>query len=163
MIKREPDFMLNYNKEYTFIERVDDFINWFVKFDLELGFISFDEPYNTGVKFGPDSDEYMKKIDEIDKQLGMLLFKLQKAKLLDKMNIILVSDAGIASFKDTILFKDLLDEKLINFNQSAYDVVSNIRPFNESLVLFFIIFCKTSYLFEKLFLKTQRRKLCIIN
>jgi predicted AlkP superfamily pyrophosphatase or phosphodiesterase len=140
ILGREPDMFLNFDKNYTFDSRADDIVNWFKKFQLELGLLSFTEPYETGIKYGPDSEEYLRKIEELDQQLGLLMSKFDQSGLLDLINIIIVGDVGMATFKDTILFKDFVSESLINFNVSSYDVVSNIRPINDSSVSSLIIF-----------------------
>ena len=137
VLGREPDIFLNFDKNYTFDSRSDDIVNWFKKFELELGLLSFTEPYETGFTYGPDSEEYLRKIEELDQQLGLLLSKLNQAGLLNSMNIIIVGDVGMTTFKNTIILKDFVSESLINFNTTSYDVVANIRPINDSSVSLF--------------------------
>jgi predicted AlkP superfamily pyrophosphatase or phosphodiesterase len=136
VIDREPDLFLNYDPTYTLDERADHIVNWFTKFGLDIGLMSLNEPFKTGLVYGPDSVEYMRKVEELDEQLGSLLYKLQETGLLDSINIVVVSDSGMARFKDTVLFKDLLSESLINFSQTSYDVVSNVRPSTNVKVVF---------------------------
>ena len=76
----------------------------------------------------------MEKIAEIDEQIGSLLDKFDQEGLLSSLNVIIVSDSGLTDFKKTIVFKDYLNETLINFGTSSYDVIANIRPASDSVV-----------------------------
>jgi predicted AlkP superfamily pyrophosphatase or phosphodiesterase len=58
--------------------------------------------------------------------------KLDQEGLLKNMNVIIVSDHGMAQMTKTIIVKDVVDEKLINSNKTIYNIVSNIYPKNES-------------------------------
>lgn len=83
---------------------------------MDFSTLYFDEPDTTGHGYGPLSIEYKnkvykklllvllkllpklnlhtKKIKELDIVLGYLINKLNEAKILEKLNIIIVSDHG---------------------------------------------------------------------
>ena len=50
-----------------------------------------------GHRHGPESDEVASAIIEVDHQIGQLIEQLKEAKLLDAVNIVVVSDHGMAS------------------------------------------------------------------
>jgi predicted AlkP superfamily pyrophosphatase or phosphodiesterase len=87
----------------------------------------------------------MSKIAEVDKSIGYLFEKLEEAKLLDNLNIIITSDHGMASMNGTMLVKDYVDLKLIDSKKTVYGIVSNIWPASYGVVRFmnhiFFMFC----------------------
>ena len=131
---RESDLFLSYDQTFTFEERVKDIVSWYKKFDIDFGTLFFNEPYQTGNTFGPESVEYENKIKEIDQLVGYLLQRLENEDLLDSINIIIVSGSGMATVKNTITFSSLTSETNINLTTTAYDVVSNIYPKSDSVV-----------------------------
>ena len=84
----------------------------------------------------------------MDKTLGYLIRRLKEAELLNKINIVIVSDHGMATMESrTILIKDIVDTNLIDSKKSVYGIVGNIYPVNESVVIFFFILKKFYFLF----------------
>ena len=69
----------------------------------------------------------------MDKSIGFLLTSLARVNLINKLNIIIVSDAGLTKWKQTYLIKDYLSETLINFTPSVYGVVSSLYPKSDSV------------------------------
>jgi len=63
-----------------------------------------------GHNHGPDSPEYAAALGEVDQAIGQLLDGLRHAGLLDRTNIIVVSDHGMATVKDgqTIATEDMV-------------------------------------------------------
>lgn len=61
-----------------------------------------EEPDLEGHKNGPNSKEYLSKIESLDKHvLGYLLRKLKNRQLIDKTNIIVLSDHGLVETRNT--------------------------------------------------------------
>jgi ectonucleotide pyrophosphatase/phosphodiesterase family member 5 len=129
---RTPDIFLKYNERYEFKIRCDKVVNWFKKYQIDFGTLYFNEPDHTGHSFGPDSKQYSDKIKEVDDTIGYLIEKLEREGLLKNMNVIIVSDHGMAQMTKTIVVKDVVDEKLIDSTKTIYNIVSNIYPKNES-------------------------------
>jgi predicted AlkP superfamily pyrophosphatase or phosphodiesterase len=101
------------------------------KINLDFANMYFDQPDVAGHAFGPDSPEYEKKMYEMDAAFGYLIYKLRANGLLDKMNVIVVSDHGMTSLteEEYVFLKDypgVLD--MINMNTSTFGEVSNINP-----------------------------------
>jgi hypothetical protein len=85
----------------------------------------------------------------MDATIGLLLSRFQQAGILDKMNVILVSDhgnlkkfkfinfkinrnisLGMAQMLDTVIVKDNVDINLIDSTKTVYNIVSNIYAKN---------------------------------
>lgn len=98
----------------------------------------FNEPDHTGHDFGPNSAEYDNKIIEMDQIIGYLINKLEEENLLDNLNIIIVSDHGMAQMVDsnqngTQLISNYVDLNLIDSTKTIYGIVANIYPKNQSV------------------------------
>lgn len=93
-----PTRFVPYDENMPFKTRVDETINWFVgpPYPINLGLIYFHEPDKTGHIFGPDSQEVTDKIAQLDGDVGYLLEQLEKADMLDDINLIITSDHGFA-------------------------------------------------------------------
>jgi predicted AlkP superfamily pyrophosphatase or phosphodiesterase len=78
------------------------------------------------------------KLLEMDKILEYLIQRLEQESILDNLNIVIVSDHGMASMlqNGTQLIGNYLDVSWIDSSKTIYGVVSNIYPKNESLVNF---------------------------
>ncbi len=78
------------------------------------------------------------KLLEMDKILEYLIQRLEQESILDNLNIVIVSDHGMASMLQnrTQLIGNYLDVSWIDSSKTIYGVVSNIYPKNESLVNF---------------------------
>lgn len=90
-------------------EKVDTLISWLtdVHEPINLGVIYFHEPDILGHKYGPDSMEVTRKIEELDGIAGYLLQKLNDSHLLDTTNVIITSDHGFISVgKDKLIVLD---------------------------------------------------------
>jgi predicted AlkP superfamily pyrophosphatase or phosphodiesterase len=71
----------------------------------------------------------------MDDILGYLITLLLRKNLLDKINIVLVSDHGMAKMAGTtVLVSSLVNTNLINSTRTVYGVVSNVHPVNDSVV-----------------------------
>ncbi|KAL4232541.1 hypothetical protein ACF0H5_007233 [Mactra antiquata] len=103
-------------------QKVDNVIEWFTdEYPINLGLLYFDEPDHTGHAFGPDSEQVLQKIFELDELLGYILDELEEHNLLDHTNIILTSDHGMTSLlNDTEHIVDL--DRYLDF--STYFVTS---------------------------------------
>lgn len=131
IITRTPDIYIPYDDSYPFIYRIDDVVNYISKLKVDLTFLYFEEPDAAGHIFGPESEEYRKKIIEMDRYFGLLIEKLSKANVYNDLNIIIVSDHGIAqtNIENNILLFDYVDEGKIDMNKTVeYETLLNIYP-----------------------------------
>lgn len=118
-------------------DRIDELINWYEKFHMDFTCVYFDEPDSTGHTFGPDSIEYKEKIIFMDSVFGYLLNSLERINILKNLNLVVVSDHGMAKTKglDQFIFvKDYDGHNLIDFDKSVFGIVSNIFPKSNNML-----------------------------
>ena len=115
----QPTYWKKYDQKVTFNSRVDSVISWFSK-PIEsrprLALLYFHEPDWTGHEYGPNSQEIIEKIKEMDTVVGDLYDKLSKLSIYDKLNVIILSDHGMT---------DVSDEKIIDL--SSFTDLSKLR------------------------------------
>jgi predicted AlkP superfamily pyrophosphatase or phosphodiesterase len=82
----------------------------------------FSDVDSAGHDFGPDSEEVRAAVTRIDNTIGNLLAGLERRDLLDRVNLVLVSDHGMAATSPdrVITLSDYLDLKTVK--------VSDINP-----------------------------------
>lgn len=105
-----PTYWKAYDHHFPFSQRVEQVLNWL---DLPKGerpqFITlyFHEPDESGHRHGPLSPEALAALEDVDTQLGMLLEGLKERGLENKVNLLIVSDHGMAATsRDSIIFLD---------------------------------------------------------
>jgi hypothetical protein len=76
----------------------------------------------------------------MDVLFGKLLNELKLIKIVDKLNIIVVSDHGMQQLKSdsNIALSDYVNLALIDKQRSVYGVVSNIYPASKNDVVFIL-------------------------
>ncbi|OWF48846.1 bis(5'-adenosyl)-triphosphatase enpp4-like [Mizuhopecten yessoensis] len=107
----------NYNESITFDQRIDIVIDMLKNDKYNFVTTYFHEPDRTGHRYGPDSQEVVDKITEMDELLGTILDKLIKNGLQDKVNFILTSDHGMAEVdydNKLVEIYDLVNKSLVN-------------------------------------------------
>ncbi|XP_035686327.1 ectonucleotide pyrophosphatase/phosphodiesterase family member 5-like [Branchiostoma floridae] len=98
-----------YNGSMPYDERVDTMIKWFTddKYAINLGVLYFEEPDETGHKYGPDSPEMDRTLNKVDRTVGYLIGQLKQAGLFERMNLIITSDHGMMEVsKDEVIELD---------------------------------------------------------
>ncbi|XP_065820064.1 ectonucleotide pyrophosphatase/phosphodiesterase family member 5 [Labrus bergylta] len=94
-----PNKYLQYNASVSFESRVEQIIKWFSAPEeeaVDFGVLYWEEPDESGHKLGPQSTQMDKVIYGIDEKLGFLINELKKARLYEKVNLIVTSDHGMA-------------------------------------------------------------------
>lgn len=100
---KRPSYFYHYDSKISFIDRIDGVIKWLQLPENERPqFITlyFEEPDSKGHSFGPDAPETNTAIALVDSMLGVLIDKLKKINMEDKVNIIIVSDHGMAEISE---------------------------------------------------------------
>ncbi len=99
-----PSIYKQYDGKIPFYSRVDSVISW-LKLPKEIRpqliMLYFSEPDHTGHWEGPDSPIISEVIEEMDIVLGYLLEEIQTLTIAEQINLILVSDHGMASVDTT--------------------------------------------------------------
>jgi predicted AlkP superfamily pyrophosphatase or phosphodiesterase len=98
-------------------ERVDTILSWL---DLPsekrptLFLLYFNDVDAAGHDFGPDSKEVADAVQKVDNNIGQLIEGLKKRKIAKKVNIIVVSDHGMAQvdLHNAVFLDDIFDLRL---------------------------------------------------
>lgn len=105
-----PNHYLEYNSSVSFESRVEQIIKWFSAPKgeaVDFGVLYWEEPDESGHKYGPQSSKMDAVIYGIDEKLGFLMNELKKARLYEKVNLIVTSDHGMAQLSpDNIIELD---------------------------------------------------------
>ena len=115
-----PSFTVEYNASVSWEERVDTMISWFLHDNkpINFGMMYFEEPDFTTHIHGPDSPEVNKQIERVNSLIGYFIDKSTKVDLLDKLNVVIVSDHGGQTVEATHIID--LDKYLDNSAYAAY-------------------------------------------
>ena len=106
-----PSRWKNYDHNFPFESRIDSVISWFSLPKSKrprLCLLYFHEPDATGHKTGPKSTETGKTVTQMDSLFGVLVKKLNTLPIASNLNIIVVSDHGMA---------DISSERTVNLNE----------------------------------------------
>ena len=110
-----PTYYKNYKNGVNPKDKVDQVIEWF-NLPLEerprLVCLYFNEPDHAGHVYGADSEEVNEQIKKSDEVLGYLLKSLTKLDIFNKINLIVLSDHGMATVSE---------ERVINIDDFNID------------------------------------------
>lgn len=120
-----PHYWFRYDKNFAPQQRVRQVLDWLAmpaSTRPRLITLYFEDVDTQGHEHGPDSPQVDAAITEVDDAIGQLTQVLQQRGQLDKVNIIVVSDHGMAntSIERTIAVEDLVpasDAKAISTGQ----------------------------------------------
>ena len=113
-----PTYWKKYDESVTYHERIDSVIKWLgypTSKRPELVTLYFDEPDAVSNDFGPVSPETGKVVESLDSLMGVLISKLATLPDANRINLIIVSDHGMASVSDKkyISIKSLVPDRLV--------------------------------------------------
>ncbi|MGB9665081.1 MAG: ectonucleotide pyrophosphatase/phosphodiesterase [Ignavibacteria bacterium] len=130
---KKPTYFYHYDQKIPFEDRVNQVIKWLQLPENERPqFITlyFEEPDSKGHTFGPNSPETNKAIALVDSMLGLLINGLQNIKMEDKVNIIIVSDHGMAEVSDKriINIEEILKDYKCKFYGMGTSIMIDAEP-----------------------------------
>lgn len=128
-----PDFWKPYDGNITPDQRVDQVLAWL---DLPAGerpmFLTlyFDEVDHAGHHFGPDSPQVNEALTHTDAALDRLVKGLQQRGLLDRINMIVLADHGMASSpaRNVVVIDKLIPLKQVELVSVGVLAGFNPRP-----------------------------------
>jgi predicted AlkP superfamily pyrophosphatase or phosphodiesterase len=128
----QPAYWKKYDTNVTYGARIDTVVKWLSYPEAsrpELVTLYFDEPDATGHDFGPVSPETGKVVNMLDSLLGDLRNKLAKLPYSKRINLIVLSDHGMApvSSEKYINLKSVVPERMI-VSISGGNPVYSINP-----------------------------------
>lgn len=101
--QKRPAYYKNYDDKISYGTRIDTVIKWLQlpeKQRPHLITLYFDEPDHTGHDFGPLSPENKKMVIKMDSIMGELSSKLNQLAIGKQINLIIVSDHGMADISN---------------------------------------------------------------
>ncbi|XP_053315883.1 bis(5'-adenosyl)-triphosphatase ENPP4 [Spea bombifrons] len=103
-----PTYYLDYDRDVSFAQRVDNVTGWFTRPDDPINFAAlyYEEPDRGGHRYGPDDYANMSEVmSAVDENVGYLVKKLKELKLWDTINVIITSDHGMAQCSEKRLIR----------------------------------------------------------
>ena len=133
-----PSIYKKYDGAVPFESRVDSVVTWFEYPEdkrPKLTMLYFSEPDYTGHGYGTEGDEIISSIREMDALLGYTIDRLKTLDIYNKLDIIIVSDHGMANVsKDRVV---LLDNyiNLDQFNAIIGPTITSLNiKYNKSII-----------------------------
>ena len=105
---RHPTYYKAYDHYLPHEKRIQGIIDWLQLPEEQrphLLFLYFSDTDTQGHRFGPESREINEAVQLLDSRLGQLREKLKQINMLDKVNIILLSDHGMTNVFDDRVIK----------------------------------------------------------
>ena len=127
--KKSPSIYKKYDDKVPYSVRIDTVIDWLNLPEKErphLIMLYFDEPDHTGHNFGPLSLENKKMVTKMDSIIGVLTHKLDALPIGKKINLIVVSDHGMADINDTkkVAILNYLKPNWVGYQQVINPIMS---------------------------------------
>ena len=133
-----PSIYKNYDGSVSFESRVDSIVKW-LEYPIErrpkISMLYFSEPDYTGHGYGVSTEHIKTSIKEMDELFGYIIEKLSKLDIYESMNILVVSDHGMADVSPERVI--LLDEyiNLEDFNEIGGPSVTGLNLKEDLFVL----------------------------
>ena len=126
-----PDFWQAYDGHVTPDQRVDQVLAWLdLPADQRPSFLTlyFDDVDHAGHTFGPDTPQVDQALRETDAALARLVQGLKQRGLLDRMNMIVLADHGMASVpaQNSVLLDKLIP--LTRVDVVSLGVLAGLNP-----------------------------------
>jgi predicted AlkP superfamily pyrophosphatase or phosphodiesterase len=119
-----------FSKNTTFTECVDTVLGWLDATNKRPSFVTlyFHEPDSAGHRDGLDSPKLAEAVGQVDAAVGRLVDGIQGLKLNDAVNLVIVSDHGMAELSPdrVITLGDVLDMSKVQVDFSG--AVAGLRP-----------------------------------
>jgi alkaline phosphatase D len=138
--KRNPSYFKNYNGKIPYGARIDTVLKWLQlpeKQRPHLVTLYFDEPDHTGHNFGPLSQENKKMVIKMDSIMGELSRRLDQLAIGKQINLIIVSDHGMADISNDkkVAVLDYLKPEWLGYKEVINPIMSlQAKPgFNDSI------------------------------
>ncbi|XP_067126584.1 ectonucleotide pyrophosphatase/phosphodiesterase family member 5-like [Centruroides vittatus] len=103
-----PNYYFKYNNTVSMEARIETAVHWLATDQVNVALVYFNEPDKTGHRTGAMSDAVGKMVETVDKLVGFLLEKLLETFLLDRVNLIIMSDHGMVNLTDVIVLEKYL-------------------------------------------------------
>lgn len=127
--KRNPSYFKTYDNKIPYGARIDTVMKWLQlpeKQRPHLVTLYFDEPDHTGHNFGPLSPENKKMVIKMDSIMGELSRRLDQLPIGKQINLIIVSDHGMADISNDkkIAVLDYLKPEWLGYKEVINPIMS---------------------------------------
>lgn len=127
--QRRPGIYKKYDAKIPYESRIDTVLKWLQlpeKQRPHLITLYFDEPDHTGHTFGPSSPEIEKVVRRMDAIMGQLSIKLDQLPIGKQINLIIVSDHGMAKISDNkkVVLLDYLKPEWLGYKEVINPIMS---------------------------------------
>ena len=126
---KSPSIYKKYDDSVSYSTRIDSVLSWLQlpeKVRPHLITLYFDEPDRTGHGFGPLSDENKKMVSKMDRLIGVLSRQLDALSIAKEINLIVVSDHGMAAISNSkkVAILDYLKPQWLGYQQVVNPIMS---------------------------------------
>ncbi|MFT3738421.1 MAG: ectonucleotide pyrophosphatase/phosphodiesterase [Breznakibacter sp.] len=116
----QPDTWKRYGNDVPFPARIDSVVDWLKKpLPQRPRFITFysDQPDHVGHSHGPVSLQTGQMVEELDSLVGVLFDKLRQLPIADSVNVIVLSDHGMAtvSKERSVVIGSLVEDSMLEY------------------------------------------------
>ncbi|MFB9078952.1 ectonucleotide pyrophosphatase/phosphodiesterase [Flavobacterium procerum] len=127
--KRNPSYFKNYDGKVPYGARIDTVMKWLElpeKQRPHLVTLYFDEPDHSGHNFGPHSPQTEKAVIKMDSIIGELSRRLNELSIGKKINLIIVSDHGMADINNNkkVAVLDYLKPEWLGYKDVVNPIMS---------------------------------------
>lgn len=127
--QKNPSIYKNYDNKIPYETRINTVIKWLELPEKErphLITLYFDEPDHTGHNFGPLSPENKKMVIKMDSIMGELSRKLDQLAIGKQINLIIVSDHGMADISNDkkVAVLDYLKPEWLGYKEVINPIMS---------------------------------------
>ncbi len=125
-----PTYWKKFDGDMNERARIDTVVSWFTQDEtlIDFGTLYFEHVDSQGQWHGTDSDSLVAAVQKADQLLGYLKQRLKQEQLWDKMNVMVVSDHGMADLSSS---KVIVLDSIINMDHVKHYTlgpVSMIQP-----------------------------------
>ncbi|XP_068435669.1 ectonucleotide pyrophosphatase/phosphodiesterase family member 7-like [Clinocottus analis] len=97
MVREVEPPLYNYKNETAWRENADRVMGWFAERELDFVSLYFGEPDGTGHRYGPDSPQLRRMVEQVDRTVGYIRRAAERRGLTDRLNLIVTSDHGMSA------------------------------------------------------------------
>ncbi|XP_043925564.1 ectonucleotide pyrophosphatase/phosphodiesterase family member 7 [Protopterus annectens] len=126
-VKKVEPVTFKYDNETEWRGNVDIVMKWFTESNLDFVALYYGEPDSTGHKYGPESSERKKMVEQVDRTVGYLMERIEMHGLKSKLNVIITADHGMRTVQKGPAVNEIILGKVDDF--SFQDVKFNILDY----------------------------------
>ncbi|CAN9505005.1 unnamed protein product [Ophioblennius macclurei] len=120
-VREVEPLLYDYKNETAWRENTDKVMGWFADQDLDFVSLYFGEPDGAGHRYGPDSPERRKMVEQVDRTVGYIRRAASERGLAERLNIIITSDHGMTRVYRNGLVEEIVLRNIPGFSFKDLD------------------------------------------